>query len=161
MNTTVAGVQVCASTQPVDRICQHGTAPNVECLERTDCLPAVCAWREEDPNGVTPGTYESACGEMWSFTDGGVKENHVRFCQGCGKPVSVIPFPAKDDAGVLGMDEARTRRIGGALRLVQEMWDELDHRKLNPTLMRQYADALSVLEDDFKAQLPDGVGGKS
>jgi site-specific DNA-cytosine methylase len=57
------------------------------------CVPAQhCEWREDDPNGDMSGTYASACGELWSFNDGGPKENNVRFCQGCGKPVQVLAF---------------------------------------------------------------------
>jgi hypothetical protein len=48
--------------------------------------------------------------------------------------------------------------IRDALRLMQEMWDELDRRKLNRTLMRQYADALSVLEKDFLKRIAEGEG---
>ena len=50
--------------------------------------PLTCIWTEQDDDDM-PGTYASACGEMWSFNDGGVVENNVRFCQGCGKPVEV------------------------------------------------------------------------
>ena len=50
--------------------------------------PLTCIWTEQDDDDM-PGTYASACGEMWSFNDGGVVENNVRFCQGCGKPVQV------------------------------------------------------------------------
>ena len=48
----------------------------------------TCVWTDQDDEYM-PGTYASACGEMWSFTDGGVAENNVRFCQGCGKAVEV------------------------------------------------------------------------
>jgi hypothetical protein len=57
-------------------------------------LTAFCEWREQDPWGAMPGTHESACGEAWAFTEGGPAENNFRFCHGCGKPVTVIPFPA-------------------------------------------------------------------
>jgi hypothetical protein len=57
--------------------------------------PLTCIWTEQDDDDM-PETYASACGEMWSFTDGGVSENNVRFCQGCGKKVVVAirqPLP--------------------------------------------------------------------
>ena len=60
-------------------------------------VKTVCEWTEEAPYGPMPGTYESACGEAWSFIDGGPKENNVRFCQGCGKPVKLIPFQQHAD----------------------------------------------------------------
>lgn len=57
-----------------------------------------CRWAEDDPWGAMPGTYASDCGELWTFNDGGPKENSVRFCQGCGRPVEVVPFPEDDAA---------------------------------------------------------------
>ena len=46
----------------------------------------TCTWTEQDDKDM-PGTYESSCGEMWSFTDGGVKENRVTYCHHCGGKV--------------------------------------------------------------------------
>lgn len=48
--------------------------------------PTTCAWLPADDD-LMPGTYCSACGELWSFIDGGWKENRVRFCHGCGGEV--------------------------------------------------------------------------
>ena len=48
-----------------------------------------CLW-SKDPDFEMGDTYDSACGEKWSFIDGGPAENRVRFCQGCGKPVKLI-----------------------------------------------------------------------
>lgn len=45
-----------------------------------------CTWTEQDDKDM-PGTYESSCGEMWSFIDGGVKENRVTYCHHCGGKV--------------------------------------------------------------------------
>ena len=59
-----------------------------------------CKWLESDPWGEMPNTYESNCGEAWSFIEGGPVENSVKFCHGCGKPVIVEPFapqPAEGD----------------------------------------------------------------
>lgn len=52
--------------------------------------PGTCVWTEQDDDTM-PGTYESTCGELWSFIDGGPAENNVRFCHGCGKAVSTKP----------------------------------------------------------------------
>ena len=52
------------------------------------CFGNTCAWTPMDSEDM-PGTYESACGETWSFVDGGPVENNYRFCHGCGKPVEV------------------------------------------------------------------------
>ena len=46
--------------------------------------PPTCAWSFEDDD---TGTYSSACGELWSFIDGGWKDNRVNFCHGCGGKV--------------------------------------------------------------------------
>ena len=49
----------------------------------------TCTW-SKDPDFEMGDTYDSSCGEKWSFIDGGPTENRVRFCQGCGKPVKLI-----------------------------------------------------------------------
>ena len=46
----------------------------------------TCTWTEQDDQDM-PGTYESSCGEIWSFIDGGVKENRVTYCHHCGGKV--------------------------------------------------------------------------
>ena len=46
----------------------------------------TCTWTEQDDKDM-PGTYESSCGEMRSFTDGGIKENRVTYCHHCGGKV--------------------------------------------------------------------------
>ena len=46
----------------------------------------TCAWTEQDDKDM-PGTYTSSCGEMWSFIDGGLKENRVTYCHHCGGKV--------------------------------------------------------------------------
>ena len=48
--------------------------------------PPTCAWSPEDDDFM-PGTYRSACGELWSYVDGGWKDNRVNFCHGCGGKV--------------------------------------------------------------------------
>lgn len=55
------------------------------------------------------------------------------------------------------MNEAQATPIRDALRDVQEMWDELHRRGLNPQIMRRYSDAISVLERDFTGRLAAGV----
>jgi hypothetical protein len=73
--------------------------------------PSCCEWREEDPYGEMSGTYASACGELWSFIDGGPTENNVRFCHGCGKPVDVAP-PLPDPLAGVDDDAPRTDGVG-------------------------------------------------
>jgi hypothetical protein len=45
--------------------------------------PILCTWtKSNDPS--MPDTFDSNCGVVWTFTDGGPGENNVRFCPGCG-----------------------------------------------------------------------------
>ena len=60
----------------------------------------TCVWTESDPWSDMPSTYQSICGELWSFIDGGPKENKVRFCHGCGCAVNVTPYIDEDDAAI-------------------------------------------------------------
>lgn len=48
----------------------------------------TCTWTK-DPDFEMGDTYHSACGELWSFIDGGPNENHARYCHGCGGKVSM------------------------------------------------------------------------
>lgn len=49
-----------------------------------------CTWTpDNDPNA--PGTFHSACGVAWTFTEGGPADNDVRFCMGCGAAVREAP----------------------------------------------------------------------
>lgn len=59
-----------------------------ELREKLFAPPLTCIWTEH-ADDYMPGTWASACGELWSFIDGGPAENNVRFCHGCGKPVEV------------------------------------------------------------------------
>lgn len=47
----------------------------------------TCKWTHDEPEY----SWDSACGEKWSFIDGGPEDNRVRFCQGCGKSVELAP----------------------------------------------------------------------
>lgn len=43
-----------------------------------------CIWfLEDDENGI----WQAGCGQSWTFTDGGPKENKCGFCFSCGKPL--------------------------------------------------------------------------
>jgi hypothetical protein len=46
----------------------------------------TCAWTEDE----THGKWDAACGLSWTFEDAGPEDNGVRFCFGCGKPVSCV-----------------------------------------------------------------------
>jgi hypothetical protein len=55
-------------------------------------VPAICEWKK-DPDYEMGDTYHSSCGELWSFIDGGPKENRVSYCHHCGKPVKLASAP--------------------------------------------------------------------
>ena len=50
--------------------------------------PAGCTWTQQDDEHM-PGTWASSCGEMWSFIDGGPKDNRVSYCHHCGGKVNL------------------------------------------------------------------------
>lgn len=64
-----------------------------EVMESADAVramleaPAVCAWEED-----ADGTWHSACGKAWAFTEGGPTENGAHFCHHCGKPIDELPY---------------------------------------------------------------------
>lgn len=64
-----------------DQLLRYGAAQRLAGRERE-----TCTWAEQDDKDM-PGTYASSCGEMWSFIDGGVKENRVTYCHHCGGKV--------------------------------------------------------------------------
>ena len=62
----------------------HGIANHATAAGKK--VPETCAWTPMDDD---TGSWDSACGQAWSFIDGTPAENNVRFCHGCGKPVEV------------------------------------------------------------------------
>jgi len=44
-----------------------------------------CIWTHDENEYCDK--WDSACGESWSFIEGGPAENNVRFCHGCGRLV--------------------------------------------------------------------------
>ena len=53
----------------------------------------VCGWSLYDDES---GTWESGCGELWSFIDGGPCENRIRYCHYCGGKVLLNGVPCLD-----------------------------------------------------------------
>lgn len=54
--------------------------------------PAVvegCLWEPEDDPDVS--WWNTSCGQAWSFTTDGPKENGMNFCHYCGKPLRLNP----------------------------------------------------------------------
>jgi hypothetical protein len=57
-----------------------------------------CVWTLEDEDG---SAYQTSCGEMFEFNDGGPAENKAKFCQYCGKALVVASPPRADALEVL------------------------------------------------------------
>jgi hypothetical protein len=81
----VANNDVSGSRAAVASLRRH-LAKHMRSTEQPEQEPPTCEWSPEDDDTM-PGTYRSDCGELWSFIDGGWKENRVRFCHGCGGKV--------------------------------------------------------------------------
>jgi len=64
-----------------DQLLAYGAAQRLAGQQRE-----TCTWTEQDDKDM-PGTYTSSCGEMWSFIEGGLKENRVTYCHHCGGKV--------------------------------------------------------------------------
>ena len=51
-----------------------------------------CRWTHDEYHDY----WHTGCGQDWCFEDGGPKENGVRYCYHCGKPVRVIGKDAQE-----------------------------------------------------------------
>jgi hypothetical protein len=88
--------------QMAEEIADLGRGPHVLSLDKPGAMAKACEagaaalrqqgqtcrWTEEEYGEY----WESACGETWSFTDGGPAENNARFCHGCGKPLEAVAY---------------------------------------------------------------------
>ena len=55
---------------------------------RSDIKPLTsetCKWQQSDDVNM-PDTWEASCGAIWTFTEGGPKDNDMHYCPKCGKP---------------------------------------------------------------------------
>ena len=52
----------------------------------------TCAWTLDDEDG---SVWRTSCGRLWEFTTDGPKENGMKFCMECGKPVTITESPRK------------------------------------------------------------------
>ena len=71
----------CIDLFTLNQLLQYGAAQRLAGQQRE-----TCTWTEQDDEFM-PGTYASSCGEMWSFIEGGLKENRVTYCHHCGGKV--------------------------------------------------------------------------
>ena len=53
--------------------------------QRKPLTDECCTWKNYDDFNM-PDTWEADCGAMWTFTEGGPKDNDMKFCPNCGKP---------------------------------------------------------------------------
>lgn len=55
----------------------------------------VCKWKYMDWP-CSSSDYDADCGLSWSFVDGDMKDNGVKFCPGCGGAIEFVP-PEEDE----------------------------------------------------------------
>ncbi|MBJ9895266.1 hypothetical protein [Burkholderia cenocepacia] len=69
-----------------------------------------CEWKCDD---VDNGTWESCCGEIWTFTDGGPVENGMLFCHRCGSKLKTAPSgPTPQQLAALDRLAENERELG-------------------------------------------------
>ncbi len=64
------------------------TFPPPQRPSRSDIKPLTdqhCTWQQSDDVNM-PDTWEASCGAIWTFTEGGPKDNDMHYCPKCGKP---------------------------------------------------------------------------
>ncbi len=85
------------SASNIDKeVARRAALSRAQAAQPVVAVPDSCLWTP-DMDFETDVHY-SACGEAWAFNDGGPKENNVRFCQGCGKPVKLAaPQPQQKE----------------------------------------------------------------
>lgn len=88
-----------------------------------------CQWRQADTISM-PDTWEADCGAAWTFTDGGPKDNSMKFCPQCGHSLKQIdnamthkndPYASEAETQALLAPDTRTE----AERRLDKMMDEL------------------------------------
>ena len=55
----------------------------ITAIKQTLAQPETCIWTPMGDD--TPDSYDTACGQSWSFIDGGPLEHNCTFCHGCGR----------------------------------------------------------------------------
>jgi hypothetical protein len=57
--------------------------------------PKVCEWKENDPWGPTPDTYDGTCGICYTVDKSYAEtfaEHELNYCPKCGNKIREIPF---------------------------------------------------------------------
>jgi hypothetical protein len=93
------------STKSVRAMLEEATAELTRQLEeaRKDMAKhnadrTICAWTPMDREEM-PGSYEGDCGVAWSFIDGGIQDNDLKYCPKCGGEVIDIAAAIKAQGG--------------------------------------------------------------
>ena len=64
--------------------------------DRHEDLPEACRWEYQEGEGEGC-VWAGDCGVMWEFSYGSPKDNDVRFCPRCGRPLVQMPFVPEDE----------------------------------------------------------------
>lgn len=56
----------------------------------------TCNWSHHD-NDNMPGTFDTGCKQLFSFTEEGINENRFVFCPYCGGKIHAVPLSEPDD----------------------------------------------------------------
>lgn len=83
---------------------QPSTNGKSELLQRAEKLAEDTAALVERVGGATcewsfdgqEHSWNGKCGVSWQFFEDGPEENRMRFCPGCGKPVSIAEQPEEE-----------------------------------------------------------------
>ena len=65
--------------------CKQFYATTQPTQAQAGAAPLTCEWTHNEDDGV----WETVCGQLWRFDDGGPKENDMNFCHCCGKPLHI------------------------------------------------------------------------
>lgn len=84
------GLRRVVSYEPLDTL-----QPASAAQDDASVQPSTCTWSLDDEDS---STWSSSCGELWSFIDGGPKENRVTYCHHCGKPIDVARAADKEQS---------------------------------------------------------------
>ena len=72
---------LCDECETVKHCLKHGCIPK----QPVPAQQGPCTWTRPDSDHM-PDTWEASCGAMWTFTEGGPKDNDMHFCPKCGRP---------------------------------------------------------------------------
>lgn len=95
---------------------------------------AACTWTQ-DPDFEMGDTWDSSCGEKWSFVDGGPEQNRVRYCHACGGKVGIAA--QKGEAQIDGWADAAVHEVAAWDALTPEQQSESRQQELDAAMKEQ------------------------